>query len=111
MGFTESIKRLLTVTAAKTGQAVTLTIGATTGIKGALVGSQSGMDFGEFDKTTPRLLFMVPWGATTALPQIGGPVAVTAGQHVGETFDLVSIQTDARASAGHIVIECGGTVE
>lgn len=111
MGFKESIDRLRTKTAVATGQAVTLTIGATAGYKGMLVGSLEGMDFGEYDRATPRISFMVPWGSAVALPQEGAPVQVTAGQHTGESFVLAGVTTDARASGGHIVIECGGQAE
>lgn len=111
MGFQEAIDRLRIKTAVATGQAVTLTVGAVTGIKGMLVGSLEGMDFGEYDRATPRVSFMIPWGSAVALPQEGTPVQVTSGQHVGEILVLANITTDARASGGHIVIECGGQAE
>lgn len=111
MGFKESIDRLRTKTAVTTGQAVTLTIGGVAGYKAMLVGSLEGMEFGEYDRATPRVSFMVPWGSSAALPQEGGPVVVTAGQYAGETFVLAGVTNDARVSAGHIVIECGGQSE
>ena len=109
--FSKAAERLLIVTAVSTGQSVTLTIGTTTGIKAAMVGSSSGLEYGEYDTDTARISYMVPWGRTLALPSVGLPVVVTSGQHSGEAFQIDRVAVDSRASAAHIVIECVGVNE